>query len=318
MNTNVNDIETDTNELQTDLTNGGRLDLLIDAILADTGELQTDWANGGRLDLLIDAILADTGELQTDWVDGGRLDLLIDAILTDTAVIGAAGAGLTAIPWNAAWDAEVESEVDDALGGGTGTALTGIPWNAAWDAQVQSEVNDALVALGLDHLLSASVTGTDVTDNSIIAKLVSKEAIADWDDFVNTTDSLQAIRDLIGTAGAGLTAVPWNAAWDAEVQSEVDDALTAHAITGTDGKALISTDAQAAVYAAIADKFLGRNIAGGSDGTRDVTSALRALRNKWTIAGGTLTVREEDDSTSAWTAAVTTAAGDPITEVDPA
>ena len=26
-------------------------------------------------------------------------------------------------------------------------------------------------------------------------------------------------------AGAGLTAVPWNATWDAEVQSEVDDAL---------------------------------------------------------------------------------------------
>ena len=28
----------------------------IDYILADTNELQTDWANGGRLDLLIDAI----------------------------------------------------------------------------------------------------------------------------------------------------------------------------------------------------------------------------------------------------------------------
>src|SRR3990167_9416813 len=39
----------------------------------------------------------------------------VDAILTDTAVIGAAGAGLTAVPWNAAWDAEVQSEVDDAL-----------------------------------------------------------------------------------------------------------------------------------------------------------------------------------------------------------
>jgi hypothetical protein len=31
------------------------------AILVDTNELQTDWANGGRLDLLIDAILDDTG-----------------------------------------------------------------------------------------------------------------------------------------------------------------------------------------------------------------------------------------------------------------
>ena len=37
------------------------------------------------------------------------------AILTDTAVIGAAGAGLTAVPWNASWDAEVQSECTDAL-----------------------------------------------------------------------------------------------------------------------------------------------------------------------------------------------------------
>ena len=32
-------------------------------IVADTNELQTDWANGGRLDLIIDAILVDTAEI---------------------------------------------------------------------------------------------------------------------------------------------------------------------------------------------------------------------------------------------------------------
>jgi len=109
-----NDIDAilaDTGELQADWANGGRLDLLIDAILADTGELQTDWVNGGRLDLLLDAVLADTGELQTDWVDGGRLDLIIDQILADTAVIGAAGAGLTALA-TAANLATVDTVVD--------------------------------------------------------------------------------------------------------------------------------------------------------------------------------------------------------------
>lgn len=39
----------------------------------------------------------------------------INAILTDTTEIGAAGAGLTAVPWNASWDAEVQSECTDAL-----------------------------------------------------------------------------------------------------------------------------------------------------------------------------------------------------------
>ncbi len=43
------------------------------------------------------------------------VDGIVDAILVDTAEIGAAGAGLTAQPWNSAWDAEVQSEVTDAL-----------------------------------------------------------------------------------------------------------------------------------------------------------------------------------------------------------
>jgi len=45
----------------------------------------------------------------------GSVDEHLDDILTDTAVIGSLGAGLSAIPWNPAWDTEVESEVTDAL-----------------------------------------------------------------------------------------------------------------------------------------------------------------------------------------------------------
>ncbi len=67
---------------------------------------------------------------------------------------------------------------------------------------MQSEVNDALVALNLDHLLAVAVTGADVVDNSALAKLVSASATADWDDFVNTTDALQALRDNLATAAA--------------------------------------------------------------------------------------------------------------------
>lgn len=43
------------------------------------------------------------------------IDGIVDNILIDTAVIGALGAGLTAIPWNSDWDAEVQSECKDAL-----------------------------------------------------------------------------------------------------------------------------------------------------------------------------------------------------------
>lgn len=54
-------------------------------IVANTNELQTDWANGGRLDLILDTIAADT---TTD------IPVLIGAIST---TIGVAGAGLTSL-----------------------------------------------------------------------------------------------------------------------------------------------------------------------------------------------------------------------------
>ena len=90
----------------------------------------------------------------------------VSDVKSDTDDIGVAGAGLSAIPWNSDWDAEVESEVDDALGGGTGTALTAVPWNANWDAEVQSEVQDALVANDLDHLIQVSAGSEEPTDGS--------------------------------------------------------------------------------------------------------------------------------------------------------
>ena len=78
----------------------------INAILGDTNELQTDWVNGGRLDLILDIIaadtttdipatistmqgnvtdiLGDTNELQGDWTNTGRLDTILDTIAEDT------------------------------------------------------------------------------------------------------------------------------------------------------------------------------------------------------------------------------------------
>jgi hypothetical protein len=78
--------------------------------------------------------------------------------------------------------------------------------------------------------------------------------------------------------------------------------------------AAIATDA----HEEMADTLLGRNIAGGSNTGRIVTDALRRLRNRVAIAAGTMTVYQENDTTAAFTAAVTTAAGDPVSEVDPA
>jgi hypothetical protein len=78
----------------------------------------TDWINGGRLDLLLDAI-------PTTAMRGTDSAATATSLSTVSTTIGAAGAGLTEA-------------------GGTGDHLTAMPWNAAWDAEVESEVNDAI------------------------------------------------------------------------------------------------------------------------------------------------------------------------------
>lgn len=70
----------------------------------------------------------------------------------------------------------------------------------------------------------------------------------------------------------------------------------------------------------IADALLKRDMSAiTGEAARSPLNALRFLRNKWDVATGTLTVKKEDDSTTAWTAIVTAdAAADPIIGSDPA
>lgn len=69
-----------------------------------------------------------------------------------------------------------------------------------------------------------------------------------------------------------------------------------------------------------ADALLKRDMSQVSgEAARSPLNALRFLRNKWAISAGVLTVYEEDDTTSAWTSALTTDGGaSPVTVSDPA
>lgn len=80
----------------------------------------------------------------------------------------------------------------------------------------------------------------------------------------------------------------------------------------------VATDAANEIADALLDRNMGTGTDSGSPTVRTMRQALRMLRNKAGIAAGTLTVTKEDDTTASWTATVTTAAGNPISEVDPA
>lgn len=282
-------------------------------------------------------------------VASGAAGVLIHGTVTGMVVIGC----YIQIVANTA--ADVYSRI-----GANGASLSAIPWNAAWDAEVQSEVEDGLVAHNLDHLVGnatgipAIVSGTYVDQmtrkaagtfnrethslEAIVADAPTAEQIVDlmWNeltsegrtagsfgqllkDNLNATvssrasqSSLDVVDDFLDSEIAAILA-----AVDTEVGTILTNVAAILADTGTDGVVL-----SAATMNALADAFLDRNMATGVDSgsptVRTPRQALRALRNRTAIAAGTLSVYKENDSDVSWTAVVTTTAGNPITEIDPA
>lgn len=116
-----------------------------------------------------------------------------------------------------------------------------------------------------------------------------------------------------GTFGEGAASVQGNVT--GSVGSVAAGGVTAasFAANAVDANALALDAAEE-----IADTTLGRNLAtvAGAAG-RSLLNAVRFLRNRRRSAGGLLTVYEEDDATVAWQGAVTTAASDPVIEIDP-
>jgi hypothetical protein len=244
-------------------------------------ELRATGAGSGTFDETTDSLEANRDNIGTA---GAGLTAADDAVIT---LIGVAGAGLTDLGgMSTTMKAQVEAEVDDALGGGTGTALTAIPWNAAWDAEVQSECADALVAY--DGLVAADLptnfsslainaSGHVVLqDASLVTAKLGTFALAKTTNITGFNDITAAgVVTAMGT-GTFLTAIPWNASWDAEVQSEVIDAL------------------QETVPDTVP-----------ADGSRpNVQQAARMILQTLTdfvISSTTLTVRKEDGSTTLMT-----------------
>lgn len=123
-------------------TVAGYLDTEIAAILADTNELQTDWADGGRLDLILDARASQTS---VNTIDGIVDDILVDTGTTLPATLSTIAGYI---------DTEIGTLTTELakVPKSDGTAT----WNATALAAIQSEANDALVANHLDHLLAAT------------------------------------------------------------------------------------------------------------------------------------------------------------------
>jgi len=183
-------------------------------------------------------------------------------------------AWITAVPPTAAaiadavWD---EARAGHVAAGSFGAGVLVEDVNAAGLASINAEVDTALVDIGLDHLVFAAVVGADITDNSIIARMVSSAATADWDTFVNTTDSLQAIRDRGDTAWTTAAAGPTAAAIADAVW---DEARAGHVAGGSFGEGVASVQGSVTGSVASVTGAVG-SVAGNVDG--NVTGSVGSL-----------------------------------------
>lgn len=87
-----------------------------------------------------------------------------------------------------------------------------------------------------------------------------------------------------------------------------------------DGSDQLDVSLPSADQILLIDALLKRDLtAVTGEAARSPLNALRKLMNKWSITGATLTIFKEDDTTSAYTQAITTSAGaDPIVGLDTA
>lgn len=174
---------------------------------ADVSGLATSAALA-TVDGKVDSILEDTNELQTNQGNW----------LTAT--------GFSTHSAEDVWSVATRSLTDKAGFTISGTKTT------------LDDLND----ISSGDVLTACGTALDTYDPPTATEMASAFTEIKGATWSSATDTLEHIRDKqsdieadtqdlqtqIGTNGAGLTNIPWNSAWDAEVQSECTDALNAY------------------------------------------------------------------------------------------
>lgn len=185
--------------------------------------------------------------IATDAIDA-------DALAADagteigTAVWATAARTLTALD-----EDSTTIDIDNSVWGGGTRTLTALDEDTTTldlDATIRTAVG--LASANLDTQISD--INTNINDNEVKIDAVGTIVI-------DIESDLTALTTDIGSNGAGLTAIPWNSSWDAEVQSEVDDALVAY---DTAKETDIPTEAE--VADAVWDEILAGHAIPGSAG----------------------------------------------------
>jgi hypothetical protein len=228
----VNAIVADTNELQVDWVNGGRLDLLIDSIKAETASILTDTAEIGAAGAGLTAITSKTDNLPSDPADAsvlagliGTVDTVVDAIKVTTDKLD------DTLEDDAGTFRFTENALEEAPTGGSAPTAAQIA-DAVWEETLADHSGttgstaEALNAAGaagdpwtttLPGAYGAGSAGKIIGDNinATISSRASQTSLDTLDDIVDTevgaiktvVDAILVDTAEIGAAGAGLTAI---------------------------------------------------------------------------------------------------------------
>lgn len=192
---------------------------------------------------------------------------IVDYLTGDAyARIGAGGAGLTAVPWNASWDAEVQSECDDALEARGYTSTV----SARIDAAISSRgTGTALDASGVRAAVGLASANLDA-QLAALAAFVDTEVAAILEDTGTSLPALIAALNNLSSAGAQAACAAALAAYDpptrTEATSDKDELLTR---LGAPANASLAADI-AAVLVAVGQKATPAQVA------TEIADALRA------------------------------------------
>lgn len=209
--------------------------------------------------------------------------------------------------------------------------VTGETYSVVLLAGSVDSINVANKVYGTFTLQKAPVNWALVTNQTTSVALsattvagVTAPTGINWANVINPTTAVNLSATSIGGA-VNVTTVHGNVSGSvignvngtvASVVGNVGGSVAS--VTSVGANAIGSGSLDTTALVAITDNNLKRDMSAiTGEAARSPLNAFRALRNRTSVSGSTLTVYEEDDSTSAWTAVVTTTSAVSIASVDP-
>ena len=288
------------NETSTGHVDGGKAGAQmwtdIDNILGDTNEVQTDWADDGRLDALIDAVKAKTDNLPADPADDSDIDGQLGTITTHLLDLKGTGFAkdthsmpqcLTAAGFST-FDSESDTVTVGTNNDKTAYSISGTKTTLdALNDIAQSDIlDDATPFSGanIDQALSTTESNIRGTDSDTL------EALSDQLDSVSTFDASSDTVDLSAASEAQIDAIEEDTA---ELQGLIAYERIAAQVKSMDADVIsasaLATDAVTELKNAILDHAV--------DGTVDIEQALSVifavLAGDIDRSGGTYTYKNQ-------------------------